>query len=248
MSLKEKALKLIEQAKLGEKTNKAVHMLGAPQRYVSEKAASFAGLKPEAQSDQNFANIADKAGDLLGVPRDSAAGNVVKALAVGGAELAADPLGFLPVGKIAKGVKGLKAMASGASKAATAADLGAALQKLQKVDNIGQGAKMAKESDKIIQPILPIEKTKTGKELLASKAENEFKAAPAKLQQENILDMNNKLNAGKLAKAKEEAKKFAIKSVQEELKKQPALKRDANYIRERISSLTNFFFKQNKNK
>lgn len=106
MSAKDKALK----AALGESTKetaqtfgeRAIKALSAPQRYLSKKAAEVAGLKDAGSSEQNFANIADAAGDALGVPRDSTLGNAAKAAAVAGAEVFADPLNAIGMGPLAK--------------------------------------------------------------------------------------------------------------------------------------------------
>lgn len=115
------AKKALEPTNLGNTTevsakqsrfSRALELLGKPQKYASDKLAEAAGLKQESTSEQNFANIADAAGDALGVPRDSATGNAVKALGVGAAEIFLDPTNVIPFGKIArvagKSIKGLK--------------------------------------------------------------------------------------------------------------------------------------------
>lgn len=86
---------------------KVVDALGAPQRYLSKKLAEKAGLKAAATSEENFVNLVDKGAGALGIPETSTAGNAAKALAVGAAEVFGDPLQFVPLGKIAKGVQGL---------------------------------------------------------------------------------------------------------------------------------------------
>jgi len=84
---------------------KAMRALGAPQRYLSRKAAEAVGLKSSVDHEQNFQNIAEALANKLGVPEDSVAGNVAKAGAVAVGEVFADPLGMIPFTKVAKAVK-----------------------------------------------------------------------------------------------------------------------------------------------
>lgn len=91
---------------------KALDLLSLPQKYASKKAAELAGLKPGSTSEENFANLVEKGASALGIPEDSTIGNAGKALAVAGAEVFADPLGFVPIGKIASGIKGISKMSN----------------------------------------------------------------------------------------------------------------------------------------
>lgn len=138
-SKEESALKFAAKEERGIGT-KIMDALSAPQRYASKKLAQVVGLKPEDTSEQNFANIADVVGDKLGVPRDSTAGNAVKAAAVAGAEVFGDPLQFIPIGKVAKGIKGLGKLGALSAVAKVAEEGGA----LAKVAQMAESAKLAK--------------------------------------------------------------------------------------------------------
>lgn len=116
--------------------SKTLHAIGAPQRYVAKKAAQATGLPASEDSQTNFANMADQYGDVLGVPRDSSLGNAVKAGAVAGAEVFADPLSFLPLGKVAAGVKGLHALGA-LGAVAKIAEHGGAIEKAAQLADKG---------------------------------------------------------------------------------------------------------------
>lgn len=98
--------------KLGEGADKLGKVLAYPQKQASKAVAESVGLKDAGSSEANFAAMADKAGDAMGVPRDSTLGNAAKASAVAAAELFGDPLNVIPIGKLAKvagaSLKGLK--------------------------------------------------------------------------------------------------------------------------------------------
>lgn len=89
--------------------SKALTKLGAPQKYLSQKLGEAAGLQPAGSSEENFQNlaqkIAEKISEKTGIDPNSPAVNLTKAVGVAGAEVFGDPLGAIPVGKIAKGVK-----------------------------------------------------------------------------------------------------------------------------------------------
>jgi hypothetical protein len=150
---------LEQAAKLAKKEKglleKGMDLLAAPQKYASKKLAEAAGLKAGDTSEENFAAIADAGGDALGIPRDSTAGNLVKAGLVAGAEVFADPLSLIPIGKVAKGIKGLGKLGPMAAIAKVAEEGGALkkaaqiseatkLQKAQALQNIADRIKLAK--------------------------------------------------------------------------------------------------------
>lgn len=84
----------------------ALKLLSAPQRMLAKKIAENLGIKANPEnSEETFQNIVEAAANKLGVPEDSALGNAAKAGAVAGAEVFADPLSLIPVGKISKAVK-----------------------------------------------------------------------------------------------------------------------------------------------
>lgn len=147
MSELKKAKQIAERVHGKGRVTKALDALGAPQRKLASAAAEALGLKPEAESADNFANIADAAGDALGVPRDSVVGNAVKAGGVALAETFADPLGFIPLGKVAKGIKGLSKLKPVQAAAKVAQESGA----VKKAAEIVQSAKTtrAQEIDKL---------------------------------------------------------------------------------------------------
>jgi hypothetical protein len=101
-------------SKSGKKVSGAVDdvstALAAPQKWASKKLSEAAGLKDAGTSEANFTQLVDKGADALGVPKDSVIGNATKAAAVAAAEVFGDPLGFIPLGKVAKGIKGLSAL------------------------------------------------------------------------------------------------------------------------------------------
>jgi hypothetical protein len=226
--------------------SKFIDALSAPQKKLSQKAAEMAGLKPESESADNFAAIADLLGDKMGVPRDSTVGNAVKAAGVAGAEMFADPLGFIPVGKAVKGAKAIGAAVKGAKSAMSGADkLAAALKRTAEIgDNIGDGARVV--DGKIVQPIKPIEQTKTGDKW--SEVARQQSIVPPKKAASNVVSMSDKLKEGKNLKVKEDAKKFAMESVKAELEKQPGLKNNPEYLKRRMQELANFFFAQKRSK
>lgn len=135
----------------GSALRQLAEALALPQKYASQKVAEVAGLKAEDTSEQNFANIADTIGDKLGVPRDSTAGNAVKAAAVAGAEVFADPLGFLPIGKVATGIKGLGKMKPLAAVAKVAEESGALAKVAQKVEvaKLAKAKALQEAADKV---------------------------------------------------------------------------------------------------
>lgn len=128
---------------------KALHALGAPQRYAAEKLASASGLKPAPTSEQNFANLADLAGDKLGVPRDSTLGNAVKATAVAGAEVFADPSSLVPAGKIAKVGAAFAGLPALGRIAKTSGALDMAAQMAKDAENAKKFGKVGVVSDKV---------------------------------------------------------------------------------------------------
>lgn len=99
--------------------SKTVKALGYPQRKMLNAIAEKLGVK-KSDDDSQVASeaIVEKVAEKLGVPEDSVAGNVGKALAVAGTEVFADPLNLLGVGPIAKGAKMVGKVAPKADKLA----------------------------------------------------------------------------------------------------------------------------------
>ncbi len=83
---------------------------------------------------------------------------------------------------------------------------------------------------------------KEGKLLITSNPAAEFKAAARATEKAPV----QAFNQFKDLKMRNEAKKFAVDSVKAELEAQPALKRDPEYLKQRIKELFNFHIIQNK--
>lgn len=219
--------------------SKFVDALSAPQKKLSKMAAEVAGLNPEDESAANFAMLADLIGDKMGVPRDSTAGNAVKALGVAGAEVFADPLGMVPVGKIAKGAKGLKSMVQGSDKFAEA------LRLMGMAGKVDETAKVAGLGENLVKPI---EQSVTGQKWAGAAGQMAAEKAAAVKPASNVVSMADKLKDSRNLQVKEQAKKFAKEAVKAELEKQPALKHNPDYLKTRIQELANFFFAQKRSK
>jgi hypothetical protein len=98
--------------------SKALELLQKPQKIASQKVAEAMGLRKADTSEENFANVADKIVDKYIVPPNSGKlaneylAPALKAGATAAAEVFADPLSLIPIGKAAnvagKAIKGLK--------------------------------------------------------------------------------------------------------------------------------------------
>lgn len=200
-----------KEASMGTKVMDA---LGAPQRYLSKKAAEVSGLKAAATSEENFANIVEKGADLMGVPKDSVAGNVAKAGAVAAAEVFGDPLQFIPLGKIAKGVKGLSGMKELPAIAKIAEEA--------KLLNFGK-AKRAKQLDELATALKPRDMqlvtdessraTETYKKLMSSKEAQES-ASKVVARERGAIEKGRDMSLAD--KALKEAQKTGVKPEDQE--------------------------------
>ncbi len=155
------AIKKSNMASVGQsKFSKALELLGKPQQYASDKLAEAAGIEKGESSEQNFANVADKAVNAF-VPENSEyLGPALKAGAVAAAEVFGDPLNVIPLGKVAKvagkAIKGLPEMKALGTLAETGNKLKAEIassgvqkmtkaQKLEELANIFKKQEAAKE-------------------------------------------------------------------------------------------------------
>lgn len=146
-------------------SGKAVRALSAPQRKLFAFAAEKLGVKgDEEDSEASAQNIVEKAAEKLGVPEDSAAGNVAKALGVAGLETFADPTNLIPAGKLAK----LVGKAGSAVKAAEIA---------QKVVDTDKIAELIRKSrlEKFLEATS--KRGKSAAEMLRDKGAQEIKGA-----------------------------------------------------------------------
>jgi hypothetical protein len=233
----------------GSKLSKVVDLVSIPQKKLAQKAAELSGLKPQGTSEENFYNLVAKGSDKLGLGNDPMS-NMGKALAVAALEVGADPLGFLPVGKLKNAGKGLKSALKVTEESNNALKLAKAIEGL---DNIGEGARRVMGTDKLIQPIKAIEETKTGQKLMAAKAEQELGQAQAASRAEakkleNVISLDDKRELFKRETVKKDAAQFARDSLDAEAK-QKGLKSRAelpqDYVQERARNLISHYFNQN---
>lgn len=97
----------------------AMEKLAVPQRIAMQKLAETIGApaKTEGDSESSAQAIVEKVASEAGIPEDSVAGNVAKAVSVAGLEVFADPIGMFPVGKIQKVMKSGQKMLKATSRA-----------------------------------------------------------------------------------------------------------------------------------
>lgn len=127
---------------------KASSALTLAQRKLWQKAADAVGVKSDINSSEaTLQNLAEAAAEKLGIPENSAAGNAAKAAAVAAGEVFGDPLGLVPVGKIAKAVKS----APGVSKALEAGSKALSPEVAAQIDKIRRKISLA-ELASVLRP------------------------------------------------------------------------------------------------
>jgi hypothetical protein len=121
---------------------KALDKLGAPQRAMARGFSQMAGLPAKQTSEANFQQLVDLVPqvDAQKHPYLSAAENVLKAGAVAGAEVAADPLAAIPFAKIGKAASEIPKL----RELAEAAKNSGALQNAAKIFGGGTVTKVLK--------------------------------------------------------------------------------------------------------
>lgn len=132
---------------------KAIELLGKPQKKMLQAAANKLGVKPEGDSSEDASRaIVEKLAEQMGIPEDSTAGNAAKAFAVGASEVFADPLNF-----IGAPAKVLGMAASKVPKTAKAIEKWAKIKEasdIAKAKNIAEGAPNIAKQVKPIEPVL----------------------------------------------------------------------------------------------
>lgn len=128
---------------------KASKIVSYPQRYLFNKASEQLGVKGnEESSEESAQGIVENLASRAGIPEDSTLGNALKAAGVAGLEVFGDPVGMVPVGKIAKIAPKIEAL-----KALKNSAIAQQLKKLYKVGDIEFPADDAAQALKITEKL-----------------------------------------------------------------------------------------------